>query len=152
VSFIGGRGRAGGGQRWGSGGVRRSTPGAEALGACWRGELMASRYCRHALACSCGSASCREAEGTERGSGCFSSSFLSGLTAGVRAGEMGSRQRGREGVSAGTATGLGHTRDGVGYSEFGFPNFCPERVRHNVRKNSNFEFLKISNWGGQDIG
>jgi hypothetical protein len=29
---------------------------------------------------------------------------------------------------------------------------CPLGVRHNVRKSLNFEFLKISNWGGQDIG
>jgi hypothetical protein len=53
---------------------------------------MASGYCRRALACSRGLASCREAEGKERGSGLFLLLFL-GLMAGVRAGEMGSRQR-----------------------------------------------------------
>jgi hypothetical protein len=54
-------------------------------------------------------------------------------------------------VSAGTATGLGRTRDGVGYSGSPFTNFCPPGVRPNARKKLNFEFLKNSNWGCQDI-
>jgi hypothetical protein len=37
-------------------------------------------------------------------------------------------------------------------SVFDLLDSCPEGVRHNVRKNSNFEFLKISNWVGHYIG
>jgi hypothetical protein len=79
-----------------SGDVRRAKPGAAALGACWRGEVMASGHCGHALASSRRSASCREAEGKERGSGLFPP-FLPCLTARVRAGEAGDRQPGEGG-------------------------------------------------------
>jgi hypothetical protein len=38
-----------------------------------------------------------------------------------------------------------------GHSSFIFPKFCPPGVRSNARKNSNFEFLKNSNWSCQGI-
>jgi hypothetical protein len=68
--------RAGAGvsKRWPgrvSGDVQRAKPGAAALGACWRGKVMASGHCGQALASSRRSASCREAEGKERGSRLF---------------------------------------------------------------------------------
>jgi hypothetical protein len=63
----------------GSGGVHRSTPGAAALGACWRGEVMASGHCGLALASSRRSVACREAEGKGEGSGPFSSLFPESL-------------------------------------------------------------------------
>jgi hypothetical protein len=67
------------------GDVQRAKPGTAALGACWRGEVMTSGHCGHALASSRRSASCREAEGKERGSGLFPP-FLPCLTARVGAG------------------------------------------------------------------
>jgi hypothetical protein len=56
-----------------SGDVQWSMSGAAALGACWRGEVMASGHCGHALASSRRSVACREAEGKGEGSGPFSS-------------------------------------------------------------------------------
>jgi hypothetical protein len=92
-------GRNGLSRRWPgrvSGDVRRAKPGAAALGACWRGVVMASGHCGHALASSRRSASCREAEGKERGSGLFPP-FLPCLTPRVGIGEAGDRQPGEGG-------------------------------------------------------
>jgi hypothetical protein len=40
----------------------------------------------------------------------------------------------------------------VSYSELIFSNFCSPGVRHNARKNSNFEFLKTATVVRQHIG
>jgi hypothetical protein len=119
--------------------VRRSTPGTAALGACWRGELMSSGYCRHALACSRGLASCREAEGKERGSGLFLllSSGSHGRGPGRGDGES---TDGERGMSTGTATRARAYEDAIINSDSNFPDFCPQGVRHNVRKKQSFEF------------
>jgi hypothetical protein len=80
-------------------------PGAAALGACWRGKVMASGHCGHALASSRRSASCREAEGEERGPGRFSPFPSMSHSPGRGRGGWGST----EGESTGMATGLGRT-------------------------------------------
>jgi hypothetical protein len=124
----------------------RAKPGAAALGACWRGKVLASGHCGHALASSRRSASCREAEGKERGSGLFPP-FLPSLTARVGAEEAGARQRGSPRACY-RARVYG---DSVGHSSLDFPKFCPPGVRHNARMNFKFEFLKTSTVGCQDI-
>jgi hypothetical protein len=65
-------------------------------------------------------------------------------------GRLGINNQVREGVH-----GYGYRAraydSGVTHSEFGFPNFCPERVRHNARMKLNFENLKSATVGCQDI-
>jgi hypothetical protein len=81
----------------------RAKPGAVALGACWRGLVSASGHCGQALARSRRSASCREAEGKERGVQAVSSVSF-------HVSRPGSGQRGLvldRGVSTSMATGLG---------------------------------------------
>jgi hypothetical protein len=143
--FICGRGLE---RRWPEGGgptLATSTPGAAALGACWRGEVLASGYCRHALACSRGSVSCREAEGKERGSGLFLH-FLPSLLDGVRAGGLWSRQRGTLRVRRRARA----YEIGVINSGFDFTEICPPSVRSNARMKLNFENLKSATVGCQD--
>jgi hypothetical protein len=73
---------------WGGGWRRaRAKPGAAALGACWRGVVLASRHCGHALASSRRSASCREQRDREGGSGRFSS--MSSMSHGLGRGRGG---------------------------------------------------------------
>jgi hypothetical protein len=71
--------------------------------------------------------------------------------AGVRASPTGARQRRGRGCPR---VRLGHLgRTAVALLQWvGLPNFCPERVRHNARMKSNFEFFKNSNWSCQHIG
>jgi hypothetical protein len=85
----GGRGRG-----WPEGGRcggvwRRATekPGAAALGACWRGEVLVSGHCGHALASSRRSVACREAEG--QGEGVRAVSSLSSMSHGPGRGREG---------------------------------------------------------------
>jgi hypothetical protein len=64
-----GRGWPEGGRCGGPGDVRRATPGAAALRACWWGSVLASGHCGQALARPRRSAACREKRDGEGGSG-----------------------------------------------------------------------------------
>jgi hypothetical protein len=69
------------------------------------------------------------------------------LTAWVGAGEAGLNR----GSVHGMATGSGANENNDGHNSFIFLKFCPPGVRSNARKNSNFKFLKNSNWSCQGI-
>jgi hypothetical protein len=88
-----------------SGDVQQAKPGAAALGACWRGEVLASGHCGHALASSRRSVACREAEGQGEGVRAVSSLSSMSHSPGRGRGGWGST----EGESMGMATGLGRT-------------------------------------------
>jgi hypothetical protein len=143
--------RAGAGvsRRWPgrvSGDVQRAKPGVAALGACWRGEVMASGHCGHALASSRRSVACREAEGQGEGSGRVLPLFF-------HVSRPGSGQ-GRRGIDRGGVHGYGYRAraygDGVGHSSLDFTEICPPGVRHNARTNFEFEILKSATVGYQD--
>jgi hypothetical protein len=89
------------------------------------------------------------AEGREKGEGVRAFSPLSSGSLG-----RGPSRGGGCGVNRGEVYGYGDGAraygNGVSYSSLGFTDFCPHGVRRNARMNSNFEFLKNSNWGGQD--
>jgi hypothetical protein len=105
AAFIGWRGLA---RRWPKVGVRAayvvSTADATALGACWRARPRPAVLSR---ACWCAG---QGRGGKGEGSGCFASTFLPGLTAGVRAGRWGvDREESRR--------ELGHCGKDMGTSE-----------------------------------
>jgi hypothetical protein len=70
-----------------------STPGAAALGVCWRGEVTASGTVGVLWRAHAGRKRAERQRGKERGPGLFPL-FLPGLSDGVRAGEARDRQQG----------------------------------------------------------
>jgi hypothetical protein len=140
-------GLGGGHQEMAEVGVRQacvgSPAGAGALEVCW-----CARLCTVERSCACWCAGVGRDIG-QRGVGVrvVFCSFLPGLTAGVWAGKMGSRQRRERGESSGMATGARAYEQGIGCGRFNFLDFCTQRVRHNTRKSLNFEFLKNSTLG-----
>jgi hypothetical protein len=147
AAFIGRRGLA---TRRPEVGVRRRATGQGQARRLWEhaGVRGCALWCCHERVGVLDRADERQRDGG--GPGCFSP-ILPGLTAGVWAGETGSRQRGARGCPRVLLRELGRTRDGVGYSASPFTDFCPPGVRPNARKKLNFEFLENSNWGCQDI-
>jgi hypothetical protein len=83
--------------------------------------------------------------GKERGPGLFPP-FLPGLSDGVRAGEVWSRQRGTLRVRRRARA----YEIGVINSGFDFTEICPPSVRSNAHMNLNFENLKSATVGCQD--
>jgi hypothetical protein len=140
-----GQGCPGGGRRRVFWRRARAKPGTAALGACWSGLVAASELCGSALARPRRSASCREKRDREGGpSGVFL--LLPCRTAWV----------GAEGAGLDSGGLLEHgymiktNGNRVGHSSSDFLDFCPPGVRHNARKNLNFEFLKTATVVGQD--
>jgi hypothetical protein len=53
---------------------------------------------------------------------------------------------GERGSVCGYCYGARAYEGAIGYSSFHFIDFCPQGVRHNVRKKQSFEFKKKSTW------
>jgi hypothetical protein len=150
--FIGQTAEGEGGQEvasaGGPGDVRRPTPGAAALLACWRGSVSVTEYCGSVLVRSRRSATCRE-QREKRGGPRRVLPLL------LHDSRLGSGQRGLGStaeMSTSMATGLERTGTTMLTVKLIFLDFCPPRVRSNACKNFKFEFLKTATVGCQDIG